>query len=518
MEALKAGGKFSAAAPFVRAAACALSGAVAVLGFAPFNWWLPTLVAFAALFFCIEKSAGVKEAFLDGWFWGLAFFTLGLSWTHRSMAVFGGFGDVLAAAGVFLMAAVLALTAAVPCAAARFFKAPQGLRSLLYLPVCWVLSEIIRTDVFGFGWLTAGYAFLPTPLAGWAPAGGVFLTALAALFAAGLVAAATLGMKGVAVKTAGALLAGVAVAGGFGLEGISWFTPGKTLDVRLVQPDLPIVMRVTASEQTSRLERVKAMSLASPLGGKLDLILWPESVYAALLNRLKTEEALLPARVARAQKTTVLFNAFEEPARGVYFNSLWAADEAGSEAPVYAKRHLVPFGEYVPFGFRWFVDAMGIPMADQRHGLVPEEALKASGIVYAPAVCYENNFGGELRAFWQKREVPQLIVVTANLGWFGDWAAAQFTQISAMRAREFATPLLQVVNNGSSAVIDFRGRLERWAGPGAQSLDALVTVSRGSVTPYARFGDLPLAVLLTLILAVIAFCHLRRKRRESALR
>ena len=178
----------------------------------------------------------------------------------------------------------------------------------------------------------------------------------------------------------------------------------------------------------------------------------------------------------------------------------------------------MPFGEYVPFGFRWFVDAMGIPMADQRHGLVPEEALKASGIVYAPAVCYENNFGGELRAFWQKREVPQLIVVTANLGWFGDWAAAQFTQISAMRAREFATPLLQVVNNGSSAVIDFRGRLERRAGPGAQSLDALVTVSRGSVTPYARFGDLPLAVLLTLILAVIAFCHLRRKRRESALR
>ena len=61
------------------------------------------------------------------------------------------------------------------------------------------------------------------------------------------------------------------------------------------------------------------MSLASPLGGKLDLILWPESVYAALLNRLKTEEALLPALVARAQKTTVLFNAFEEPARGVYF-------------------------------------------------------------------------------------------------------------------------------------------------------------------------------------------------------
>lgn len=126
MEALKAGGKFSAAAPFVRAAACALSGAVAVLGFAPFNWWLPTLVAFAALFFCIEKSAGVKEAFLDGWLWGLAFFTLGLSWTHRSMAVFGGFGDVLAAAGVFLMAAVLALTAAVPCAAARFSRHRRG--------------------------------------------------------------------------------------------------------------------------------------------------------------------------------------------------------------------------------------------------------------------------------------------------------------------------------------------------------------------------------------------------------
>ena len=288
--------------------------------------------------------------------------------------------------------------------------------------------------------------------------------------------------------------------------------------MRIVQPDLPVAISVTRKDQENRLARVEAMSLASPLGARLDLIVWPESVYAAPLSRLPADWALLPQTIARKTGADVIFNAFEEPQPRQYFNALWLAAPDGAENPVYAKRHLVPFGEYVPFGFRWFVDAMGIPMADQRHGLVPEEALKASGIVYAPAVCYENNFGGELRAFWQKREVPQLIVVTANLGWFGDWAAAQFTQISAMRAREFATPLLQVVNNGSSAVIDFRGRLERRAGPGAQSLDALVTVSRGSVTPYARFGDLPLAVLLTLILAVIAFCHLRRKRRESALR
>lgn len=73
MEALKAGGKFSAAAPFVRAAACALSGAVAVLGFAPFNWWLPTLVAFAALFFCIENRPVLKRLFWTAGSGGLHF-------------------------------------------------------------------------------------------------------------------------------------------------------------------------------------------------------------------------------------------------------------------------------------------------------------------------------------------------------------------------------------------------------------------------------------------------------------
>lgn len=65
------------------------------------------------------------------------------------------------------------------------------------------------------------------------------------------------------------------------------------------------------------------MSLASPLGSKLDLILWPESVYAALLNRLKTEEALLPALVARAQKTTVLSIAFGRARPRRLFHSLW---------------------------------------------------------------------------------------------------------------------------------------------------------------------------------------------------
>ena len=493
-----------------RALLAAVSGAAATLGFAPYGLWFMTVIGGAAVFYAVEKSRSVREAAGLGWLWGVTYFATGLSWTHRAMAVYGGVGDVVAAGGVLVMASVLALTYAVPAAAGRWLRQSSGTTALC-LPVLWVLAEIVRSDVLGFGWLTTGYAFDTTILAAWAPVGGVHAVAFAGLLIAGTAAASLARMTNVYVKTAVSLAVGAAVLGTVALEPVSWSQPADRIAVRIVQPDLPVAISVTRKDQENRLARVEAMSLASPLGARLDLIVWPESVYAAPLSRLPADWALLPQAIACKTGADVIFNAFEEPQPRQYFNALWLAAPDGAENPVYAKRHLVPFGEFVPFGFRWFVDALGIPMADQNRGTLPTAPLRAAGSTFGAAVCYENSFAGEMWEWWSLSEVPAYLVTVANLGWFSEKAAEQFTQLSAMRSRELARPQIQAVNNGRSAFIDAAGRVERLTTAGAQNADTVFTTAKGAATPFARWGNAPLTALLVALLAAAALCRRRRK-------
>ena len=81
-----------------RALLAAVSGAAATLGFAPYGLWFMTVIGGAAVFYAVEKSRSVREAAGLGWLWGVTYFATGLSWTHRAMAIYGGVGDVVAAA------------------------------------------------------------------------------------------------------------------------------------------------------------------------------------------------------------------------------------------------------------------------------------------------------------------------------------------------------------------------------------------------------------------------------------
>jgi apolipoprotein N-acyltransferase len=161
---------------------------------------------------------------------------------------------------------------------------------------------------------------------------------------------------------------------------------------------------------------------------------------------------------------------------------------------------LVPFGEFVPTGFRWFVDALGIPMADQLRGPVGGDSFDVAGIQAAGGICYENMFGEELRHAWDKAN-PGFILNTANLGWFTDAVLPQFTAMSAMRARETARPLIQAVQNAHSALIGPDGKTQRLASKGAQNLDMTVVTATGSPTPFVRYGHWALIGLLVVLLA-----------------
>jgi apolipoprotein N-acyltransferase len=155
----------------------------------------------------------------------------------------------------------------------------------------------------------------------------------------------------------------------------------------------------------------------------------------------------------------------------------------------YAKHHLVPFGEFIPTLFRWFVALMNIPLGDFDRGALGQPSWPVAGQRIAPNICYEDLFGEELAAAFRVHDVsPTVLVNLSNIAWFGNTIAIdQHLQISRLRTLELGRPMLRATNTGATALIDHQGvvvdQMERLTRGRLE-----VTVEgRTGITPYARW-------------------------------
>jgi apolipoprotein N-acyltransferase len=212
-------------------------------------------------------------------------------------------------------------------------------------------------------------------------------------------------------------------------------------------------------------------------------------------------------RLARAKRADVLIGVPVRDAQGRYFNSMISLGV--SPPQIYRKSHLVPFGEFVPPGFRWIVDTVAIPLADFSPGSDRPRPLSLADQRVAPDICYEDAFGEEI-----VRQLPEatLLVNASNVAWFGDsLAPSQHLQMSRMRALETGRYMLRATNTGVTAVIDERGRVRARLPQFTEG--ALQSEAQGfsGATPYVRWANLPVVVLCALSLA-LAIGLARRRR------
>jgi apolipoprotein N-acyltransferase len=182
-----------------------------------------------------------------------------------------------------------------------------------------------------------------------------------------------------------------------------------------------------------------------------------------------------------------------------------AAGATAGPAPRYDKRHLVPFGEFVPWGFGWFVRMMDIPLGDFARGGRGQPPFEIGGQRIMFNVCYEDLFGEEIREALPGERGATVLANVSNIAWFGrSHALAQHLAIARMRSLETGRPMLRATNTGTTAAIDADGRvtaaLEPFVGG---SLDVVVQGTTG-LTPFARFGNAP-ALAAALALVGLAF-------------
>jgi apolipoprotein N-acyltransferase len=185
----------------------------------------------------------------------------------------------------------------------------------------------------------------------------------------------------------------------------------------------------------------------------------------------------------------------------------------------YDKQHLVPFGEFIPPGFRWFTEAMQIPLGDFARGPKVPPSFPVKGQRVAPNICYEDLFGEELALrFADAASAPTVFANVSNIGWFGDTVAVpQHLNISRMRSLEFERPMIRSTNTGATALVDHRGRVLAQLAPFTRGTLAGRVEGRQGTTPFAwwaaRFGLWAPALLA---FAVLAACALAPRRPGKA--
>ena len=488
-------------------------GALQTIAFVWTAAWPLQLACIALLAWRVVRQRPLRAAAL-GLAYGTAWLGAGTWWLFVSLHVYGGLPAWLAALSVALLSVALSLYLALAMAAFVSWRSGRAPSDAALFAALWLLAELARGVFFtGFPWIASGYAQVDSPFAGYAPWLGVY--GLGALMA-GLAAWVALQPL---QRASGALRAGLGLVGvlglGLGLQGVSFTEPSARLSVSLLQGNVPQDEKFALE----RLPETLAWTGERLLEARGDLVVAPETVIPLLPDQLDPSFWLPLLRHFQGGAQAALIGLPLGNEAAGYTNS--AAGISARTAPLdggyyrYDKHHLVPFGEFVPWGFRWFTRMMNIPLGDFNRGPLAAPSFAVRSERVAPNICYEDLFGEELATrFTDAAVAPTMFANISNIAWFGRTIAIdQHLQISRMRTLEFERPMLRATNTGATAVIDHRARVTTALAPHTRGVAEGQVEGRIGLTPFARWaGHLGLWPAWLLALGVVALAFRRRPR------
>jgi apolipoprotein N-acyltransferase len=489
-------------------------GALNTLSFAPtpHGGWLEIAI-FAVLYGWLMRTTSWKSAALTGGVFGFGNFVTGVWWLYVSMHHYGEMPAPLAGAALVLFSLYLALYPAISAglwARCAGLHAANGTRAECEYPFAptwrgafafasaWAIGEWLRGTVFtGFPWLASGYAQVDGPLAGYAAIAGVYGVGWVLALVAALIVQGAWACFASPSRRAAVLLPAVAalavIGAGILLSRVAWTLPDNPpLKVRLLQGNVKQEMKFDEAGVSAALDLYERMITAHAAG----LIITPETAIPMLPQQFPETFGHALRTFADTTGSSLLIGAFGASIGpdGSYTdetNSFFGVTPGSRELYRYDKHHLVPFGEFVPWGFHWFVQLMKIPLGDLARGKPVQHAFMVRNQPVDVDICYEDIFGEEIARTLREAAVPAGVLVNAsNLAWFGDTIALdQHLQMARMRTLETGRPLLAATNTGATAVIDAQGRVTaRLPAYATGQIEAAVQGMTGR-TPYISVGN-----------------------------
>jgi apolipoprotein N-acyltransferase len=528
----------------IRLVSAFAAGASTALAFAPYGFWIIYPIALGLSLF-LGKNLSPKQAFSHWLSFGFGSFVFGISWVHVSIDTFGGMPLMVSMSLMALLALYLALYPALAGYLMARLESHKNtsitkLSNLALFPALWVLTEWLRGWVMtGFPWLWAGYSQTQGPLSALASVIG----ALGLSFVIALVAA-SLAYASAKPKSLSQLLPSMSILAVLAI--CTWLTPkleqtspsGETVKVALVQGNIAQSMKWQPDALWPTM--LKYMDLTRT-NFDAEIIIWPEAAipapeslvgdFLANANQVASlnDSAIITGIISHSNKdfynSLIVLGNHNEAVQesGDYTSANIQADadadvgvsvepEAHKSRNEFRKHHLLPIGEFVPFGdlLRPIAPLFNLPMSSFTRGDYLQPNLNAVGYQISPAICYEIVFPEQVRA--NVNDDTDMLLTVSNDAWFGSSnGPLQHMEIAQMRAIEMGRPLLRGTNNGVTAVVDHHGVIQAKL-PQFETgvLRAEVVLVTGQ-TWFHRIGQAPLLWLSALIAIGAAII-----RRQSA--
>ncbi len=479
----------------------AFIGALTPLSFAPFEIWPVAIFSPAFLLLLLNKQSA-KQGAIISYFWSIGLLAVGISWVHISMDSFGGMPKI---ASLFLMAILVSYLSIYSGIFGgllnRFFPSSNLTRFLLAAPALWIITDWLRGWMLtGFPWLWLGYSQIDSPLAGFAPIGGVELITLMVMICAGSLAYLWLNKLWTMV-----VIPAVIFVAGYGLNTIQWVIPQpeRTAKVALVQGNIDQSIKWVPTQRWPTIMKYTDLTREN---WDADIIVWPEAAVPAFEFEIPSYLRNLDA-AAKMNNSAILLGILNQNKDKQFFNSILTVggndqgDYHYDTSQRYHKHHLLPFGEFVPFEdiLRPIAPFFNLPMSSFTRGDFIQPNIKVNGFSFVPALCYEIIFNEQVR----QNITPDtdFILTLSNDAWFGGSnGPLQHMEIARMRALESGKPLIRSTNNGVTAVTDYKGKVIKQLPQFETAVLKAEMIPTLGNTPYRGLGSWPLYIWLVISL------------------
>lgn len=532
-------------------------GLIATLGFAPYNMWVVSLVSLSFEFCFIASLKSKKQVFFSTLLYFTALNTITLEWLNFVMVDFGGLPYAVSFLIETLFSCYLAIFHAFFATVAYKYSMqkyqpykkleeeeesleddeeavemadrstvgsfiPQGITQnylfpvlkfangkeyrffknaflLCFLPVALILADFIIGWLFtGFPWMYFGYSVIEGPFSAYAPLIGVRGISLILFICAGALALA------IERRYIYLPVAGVLFSFGIFVLGVKYTTPLKPLDVIGIQGNIPQAIKWDPRQTKPSID--KYISLTIDHFGKTELIVWPESAMPVFFEQVKPLIRLLN-KTAYDNNTAMIIGMQRVTPDKHSFNSMFllGQKETLAEIQTYDKRQLVPFGEVVPFEeyTRQIGSIFNFPMSGFTHGSYKQKPmhLEKQDLYLIPALCYESIFPELMTSLHD--EHTNGIIMISNDSWYGDTRGPQeHLAIAQMRSLEMQKPMIRVTNSGITAYINEKGEVVKRLPSNVDGALQMEFVPTKGMTPYVRFGNIPLYIMLILLIGI----------------
>ncbi|KJV69246.1 apolipoprotein N-acyltransferase [Candidatus Neoehrlichia procyonis] len=485
-----------------------LLGVICTLSMPPFYNFIGMVVSFSGFYVILKYVKNIKQAFLVGWWFGFGYFCTGLYWLIFPLLIkpeFFGYLVPFALMGIpFILSSSFAISAAV-----IYWLDECNLFGVIIYALMFTIANWVLEVFFGFPWNLFAYAWsFSIEMLQAVSIVGTYGMVFLAVFCSASIGAYICDKNKVACVISLILIVSMGFYGQLRLQAKQSYD--ENVSLRIVQANIDVKKILLGDKDilcnhlrlTNKFSKYKIMYTIWPESSISDPVIENNIAFCDNLKKLETDFVIAGGLRVHVDKYSN---------NVLYYNSLFVVDKSGKVVSYYDKRHLVPFGEYIPFFklLSWIIPSAvtgNFTSGSDENSIISLDNTPK----FAPLICYECIFPSEVVERYQ--DAKWLINIT-NDSWYGISSQPyQHFEFSRMRSIEGGIPVIRAANSGISAVIDSYGRIEKMLPSMAVGIiDTYLPLHINGGTVYSRYVY-PYRILKIVVIVMLVFCVFRKLR------